>query len=302
MYKSLILAGVVAIGSTAVTHHINEDIVSEIKTKTEAWTPYEASENPWRNKSLTELNGLLGTIITGTKGYQVEEEVDMFGVPESFDARNQWKSCIHPIRNQAQCGSCWAFGSSEAFSDRVCIASSGSVNSVFSAQDLVSCDSGNYACNGGYLDEAWTYIQNEGLVTDSCDPYTSGDGSVATCTKQCSDSESWKTTKCQSGSIVNPTTVSGIKAEIYKNGPAEGAFSVYQDFYNYNTGVYHHVSGSMLGGHAIKVLGWGNENGMDYWLCANSWGSSWAGLGGFFKIKQGDCGINDQIYACTPAV
>jgi cathepsin B len=181
MYKSLILAGVVAIGSTAVTHHINEDIVSEIKTKTEAWTPYEASENPWRNKSLTELNGLLGTIITGTKGYQVEEEVDMFGVPESFDARNQWKSCIHPIRNQAQCGSCWAFGSSEAFSDRACIASKGKVNTVFSAEDLVACDSSNFACNGGYLNKAWEYIEKEGLVTESCDPYTSGNGSVPSC-------------------------------------------------------------------------------------------------------------------------
>ncbi len=82
----------------------------------------------------------------------------------------------------------------------------------------------------------------------------------------------------------------------------ETAFTVYQDFYNYQSGVYHHVTGSNVGGHAIKMLGWGTENGMDYWLCANSWGTSWAQLGGFFKIKQGDCGIDSTVYACTPEV
>jgi len=64
----------------------------------------------------------------------------------------------------------------------------------------------------------------------------------------------------------------------------ETAFTVYSDFMNYESGVYHHVSGSVEGGHAIKILGWGNESGMDYWLCANSWGPDW-GLDGFFKIK-----------------
>ena len=61
------------------------------------------------------------------------------------------------------------------------------------------------------------------------------------------------------------------------------------------------MSGSMLGGHAIKIIGWGNEGGDDYWLVANSWGTSW-GIEGLFKIKMGDCGINDDVYAGTPDV
>jgi cathepsin B len=81
----------------------------------------------------------------------------------------------------------------------------------------------------------------------------------------------------------------------------ETGFTVYQDFMNYKSGVYHHVSGGMLGGHAVKMLGWGTENGVNYWLCANSWGPSW-GESGFFKIKQGDCGIDQAVYACTPDV
>ena len=96
-------------------------------------------------------------------------------------------------------------------------------------------------------------------------------------------------------------TTAGIQTELYNNGPMEGAFTVYEDFFSYKSGVYYHVSGGVAGGHAIKVIGWGTENGLNYWLCANSWGTSW-GLSGFFKIKQGDCGINQQMYSCTPQV
>lgn len=89
--------------------------------------------------------------------------------------------------------------------------------------------------------------------------------------------------------------------EIYKNGPVEAAFMVYEDFVTYKSGVYHHVSGSMLGGHAIKILGWGVENGVKYWLVANSWNTSW-GDNGYFKILRGsdECGIEDRVSAGVP--
>lgn len=100
---------------------------------------------------------------------------------------------------------------------------------------------------------------------------------------------------------MHPTSVDAIKTELYNNGPMEGAFTVYEDFFSYKSGVYHHVSGGVAGGHAIKVIGYGVENNEAYWLCANSWGTSW-GMSGFFKIKQGDSGINQQMYACTPSI
>jgi cathepsin B len=53
------------------------------------------------------------------------------------------------------------------------------------------------------------------------------------------------------------------------------SLGVYKDFFSYKSGVYHHVSGDHVGGHAIKVIGYGQENGLDYWLCANSWGTGW---------------------------
>lgn len=70
------------------------------------------------------------------------------------------------------------------------------------------------------------------------------------------------------------------------NGPAECAFTVYEDFLTYKTGVYVHKTGKALGGHAVKMMGWGVENSTPYWLIANSWNSDW-GDKGFFKIIRG---------------
>ncbi|MFN9906207.1 MAG: C1 family peptidase, partial [bacterium] len=101
-------------------------------------------------------------------------------LPTNFDPRTDatWKSCIHPIRDQQQCGSCWAFGATEALSDRFCIASNGAVDVVLSPQDMVSCDWWDMGCNGGILSFAWSYLSNTGVATDDCTPYTSGAGQV----------------------------------------------------------------------------------------------------------------------------
>jgi len=96
------------------------------------------------------------------------------------------------------------------------------------------------------------------------------------------------------------STVTDIMTEIYTRGPVEAAFTVYNDFLTYKSGVYTHQTGGVDGGHAVKILGWGNENGTDYWLVANSWNPDW-GMNGFFKIKKGtdECGIEDGIVAGT---
>ncbi|KAG2378426.1 hypothetical protein C9374_008313, partial [Naegleria lovaniensis] len=67
----------------------------------------------------------------------------------------------------------------------------------------------------------------------------------------------------------------------------------------YKSGVYHHVSGGLVGGHAIKIVGWGvdSESRKPYWICANSWGPSW-GIDGFFWILRGveECGIGRDVW------
>ena len=85
------------------------------------------------------------------------------------------------------------------------------------------------------------------------------------------------------------------------NGPIEVAFTVYNDFLTYKSGVYHHASGSALGGHAVKMIGWGVENETPYWIIMNSWNEGW-GDNGQFKIRRGnnECGIESQGVAGLP--
>ncbi|KAH0822409.1 hypothetical protein GEV33_000381 [Tenebrio molitor] len=85
--------------------------------------------------------------------------------------------------------------------------------------------------------------------------------------------------------------------EILLNGPVVAGYQVYEDFYLYKKGVYKHVTGQKMGNHAVKIVGWGTENGTLYWLVANSWGRNWGDLGGFFKILRGKnhCGIESNI-------
>jgi len=74
-------------------------------------------------------------------------------------------------------------------------------------------------------------------------------------------------------------------------GPVQTTFAVYEDFMQYQSGIYTHVGGNLLGFHAVKIVGWGQENGVNYWIVANSWGTSW-GEQGYFRIAFGQVGID----------
>merc|ERR1719163_1778218 len=93
-----------------------------------------------------------------------------------------------------------------------------------------------------------------------------------------------------------------IAAEIMKNGPVEAAFTVFKDFANYAGGIYHATSEEQMGGHAIKIVGWGVEGGVKYWKVQNSW-NPYRGEKGYFRIKRGtdECGIEDQVVANSGA-
>lgn len=92
-----------------------------------------------------------------------------------------------------------------------------------------------------------------------------------------------------------------IQMEIFERGSVAGAMKVYEDFIFYKKGVYQYTTGDFLGGHSIKIIGWGEENGEKYWLCVNSWNEDW-GDNGYFKILRGvdHCGIESQIIAGMP--
>ncbi|RWS22856.1 hypothetical protein B4U80_05385 [Leptotrombidium deliense] len=259
---------------------------------------------------------------------RLQHDLSSIQIPDEFDARKNWPDCpsISLIRDQGSCGSCWAFGAVEAISDRICIASKSSVKVDISAENLLACcDSCGSGCNGGYPSAAWQYWVQSGLVTgglynsnDGCQPYSipacehhiigprpncTGEGDTPQCSHECRSGypKSYDDDKYYGKRAYSVSGVKQIQAEIMKHGPVEADFTVYSDFPSYKSGVYQAHSSQELGGHAIRILGWGEENGTPYWLIANSWNNDW-GDKGYFKILRGsdECGIEDDINAGLP--
>lgn len=171
---------------------------------------------------------------------------------------------------------------------------------------------------------AMSYIKNKGLVTGdlygdttTCQPYflPSCDHHIAnssnpcpsqiaatpSCVKNCQSSynNTYKGDKWYASQAYKvPNNVAKIQTEIMTYGSVEASFTVYEDFLSYTGGVYQYTTGQALGGHAIKIIGWGVDatTNVPYWLCTNSWNTSW-GESGFFRILSGqnECGIEGSI-------
>jgi len=230
-------------------------------------------------------------------------------LPTEFDGRKEWPGCIHPVLDQGDCGSCWAFAASEVLSDRFCIHSNGSINVVLSPQNLLSCEELNWGCAMGSLPMwAWRYLQNYGITTMGCVPYQSYGGDVPSCQNsdaECEDAEKWKlyaaANYTQCGSLLNPSRHVEEIMNAVMQGPVDSTFNVWGDFFEYTSGVYTHQGGDYEGLHSVKIIGFGVENGVDYWLVQNSWGSGW-GDHGFFKIARGtdECFFESLVYTGFP--
>jgi cathepsin B len=304
--KVFVLIGLVALSLCHLPDPvtITREYLEELK-KVAEYDVYDYESHPFKDLTSWELRNKLGL-----KGLPYHEEKKVpYGepndnLPTNFLVADKWPNCVHSVRDQQSCGSCWAFALSEVLSDRFCIASDGAVDVILSPQDSVSCDSQNLGCNGGYLDLSWDYVRDNGIVSDDCYPYTSGSGQTGTCRVQeggkCTDGKTTAVKYYISDYTYPLGTVQAIKTELYNNGPVETGFNVYQDFMSYRGGIYKKKSNVLMGGHAVKIVGWGVEGGTEYWVVANSWGSTW-GEKGHFRMAVGNCcNFEAQTITGTP--
>jgi len=266
------------------------DVLKNIPDMT--WTP--AIPAHLEGKTVEELKAMLMHTQKLTKN--VERVRYVGAAPASWDWTVQNAACVAHIRDQAQCGSCWAFSAVAAFSDRRCINKKDAAYVQYSEEVVVACDTGNFGCDGGYLDLVWVFLTNTGTATDKCAPYTSGTGVTGTCPTKCKDGSAITHTKATGYANV-ATSVDSIMNALVE-GPLTTGFDVYYDFELYSSGIYKHTWGPLMGGHAVEFVGYGTENGVAFWKVKNSWGAAW-GEKGYFRIIKGtdDCGIEDEVYA-----
>lgn len=202
------------------------------------------------------------------------------------------KGAVTPVKDQGQCGSCWAFSTTGALEGAWFVKNKALVN--LSEQQLVDCSTaqGNQGCNGGLMDYAFQYvISNKGLTTEKAYPYTATGPNtcVAKGLPVAATASSFKDVPTNSQTALMTAVV---------QQPVAIAIEADQDsFQLYSSGVLTKVCGTNLD-HGVLLVGYGSLGGLDYYKVKNSWGTDWGmngyvllGRGSEYNGASGQCGI-----------
>merc|ERR1712054_109167 len=207
-------------------------------------------------------------------------------VPDSID----WvtKGAVTPVKNQEQCGSCWAFSTTGSTEGAYAVAT-GTLTSL-SEQMLVSCDKVDSGCNGGLMDNAFGWIKkNGGICAEESYPYTSGAGKTGTCKKSCSPVVT----------VTGHTDVEKGDEDALKQAVAQQPVSIAIEadksaFQLYKSGILKSSGCGKKLDHGVLIVGYGEDDGTKYWKVKNSWGKTW-GEEGYIRMIMGsdECGLAD---------
>jgi len=194
-----------------------------------------------------------------------------------------------PVKDQYPAGSCWAFSTVGQLESWWKIENSMPDSAIdLSEQFLISCNPDANANDGYWVSSTLDFIISYGgIAHETCFPYEGTDVDSSEC---CSDWRTNAVTIPDWGYITsNIADVNNIKNAVYRH-PVSASFTVYYDFYSYTSGVYEHVYGDEVGGHAVLITGW--IDSLKCWVVKNSWRSDW-GESGYFKIKWGECDFGE---------
>jgi C1A family cysteine protease len=210
--------------------------------------------------------------------------------PTSVDWRNNSGNFVTSIKDQANCGSCVSFATLATIESRVNI----SCRTPGTARDyseayLFYNGCGHCCGTGWYFSQALDFCKNSGVAVESQFPYTPGN----------QPPRQGVTTSFRISGYSTLSSMAERKEAIAERGPVVGGLMVFQDFYQYRSGIYRHASGGQMGGHAISVVGFDDRQAC--WICKNSWGTSW-GESGYFRMAYNDrdTGMDSSFYFYEP--
>lgn len=196
------------------------------------------------------------------------------------------KGVVTPVKDQGQCGSCWAFSATAAIESYGALGGKYSLE-VLSAQQINSCDKVDQGCNGGNTETAYQYVQKAGGIEHNSDyPYTSGTG----ITGQCKFSAS-KVAETISGYKSIAKGEANLQTAVTA-GPASICVAA-SAFQTYSSGILKFCPGQI--DHCVQVVGYDTTNEPKYWIVRNSWATSW-GEQGYIRVEMGKdlCHIADD--------
>jgi hypothetical protein len=212
-------------------------------------------------------------------------------LPATFDWRNE--NAVTPVRDQGMCGSCWAFSAVAALESAAVRTAGYPLTLDLSEQYLVSCESDQSGCVGGYLTNVLAYLRGNGTVDSACFPYGELLWLTGEPVESCAPCSDWQTGLYKVGDYASVNAdVDSLKQAVYQNGPLSVTMDVYEDFYFYFGGIYSYAWGKLVGSHVILLIGWDDAD--QCFVVKNSWGTWW-GEKGFFRIAYSEVGGKTQF-------
>lgn len=207
-------------------------------------------------------------------------------LPKSFDWRNEHPSPVTPVKNQKQCGSCWAFSATENIESVWIRAGHSAVE--LAPQQIVDCDTTDDGCQGGFPSRAFEYvIRAGGMEKESDYPYTARNG-------RCEAQKDKMVVKISSFKYATQSrNETEMQVRLQDWAPLSICLDASQ-WSSYRGGVLTHCGNQQ--DHCVQLVGWNKESNPPYWIVRNSWGEDW-GMNGYIHLEMGKnmCGVDNTV-------